>query len=352
MLTVKDFDYELPEALIAQTPVEPRDSSRLLALDSRTGLMEHRTFHDILEYLKPGDLLVANNTKVIPARLIGQRAEGGGKVEVFLLHRRSQNEWEVLVKPGKKMRPGQKAIFSEKLCCEVQSVTEYGGRIVQFSYDGVFETILDELGETPLPPYIHAKLADSQRYQTVYAKERGSAAAPTAGLHFTPELMQNVRDMGADFAFVTLNIGLGTFRPVRMERIEDHVMHREFYSVSAEAAEQVNRTKERGGRIVAVGTTAVRTLETAARQGRLISGNGWSGLFIYPGFSFQLVDALITNFHLPQSTLLMLVSALAGREKIMAAYQEAVRLQYRFFSFGDAMFIGETGENVNGCSNL
>lgn len=343
MLTVKDFDYELPESLIAQTPTEPRDSSRLLALDSRTGAIEHRIFHDVVNYLKPGDLLVANNTKVIPARLMGQRKEGGGKVEVFLLHRRSQTEWEALVKPGKKMRPGQKAQFGDKLCCEVQAVTDYGGRIVQFSYDGVFETILDELGETPLPPYIHSRLSDPRRYQTVYAQNRGSAAAPTAGLHFTTDLMEKVRACGADFAFVTLNIGLGTFRPVRIERIEDHVMHQEFYSVSAETAERVNKTKQQGGRIVAVGTTAVRTLETAACQGRLQSGSGWSKLFIYPGFSFQLVDALITNFHLPQSTLLMLVSALAGREKIMAAYQEAVRMQYRFFSFGDAMFIGETG---------
>ena len=339
MLTIKDFDYELPEELIAQTPVEPRDSSRLLVLGSQTGQMEHRIFRDVLDYLQPGDLLVANDTKVIPARLIGRRDAGGGKVEVFLLHRRTQTEWEVLVRPGKKMRPGQRVTFGETLGCEVQAVTDYGGRVVQFCYNGVFENILDELGETPLPPYIHSRLADPQRYQTVYAKDRGSAAAPTAGLHFTPELMQAVRDKGADFAFVTLNIGLGTFRPVRMERIEEHVMHREFYSVSTEAAERINRTKEQGGRIVAVGTTAVRTLETAARQGRLFPGSGWSELFIYPGFSFQLVDVLITNFHLPQSTLLMLVSALAGREKIMAAYQEAVRLQYRFFSFGDAMLI-------------
>lgn len=341
MLTLQDFDYELPDDLIAQTPVEPRDASRLLVLDRRTGRMEHRIFHDILTYLRPGDLLVANDTKVIPARLIGQR-ETGGKVEVFLLHRHSRDEWEVLVRPGKKLRPGQWATFGEKLRCEVLSVNEYGGRLVRFAYDGVFETILDQLGETPLPPYIHAKLSNPDRYQTVYAKERGSAAAPTAGLHFTPQLMEAVRARGAEFAFVTLNIGLGTFRPVRIERIEEHVMHREFYSVSAETAAAVNRTKQAGGRIVAVGTTAVRTLETAARQGRLQAGSGWSELFIYPGFAFQLVDALITNFHLPQSTLLMLVSALAGRENIIAAYEEAVRRRYRFFSFGDAMFIGQT----------
>lgn len=342
MLTTRDFDYQLPEDLIAQTPLEPRDSSRLLALDRWSGHVEHRKFYDILDYLRSGDLLVANNTKVIPARLLGQREPGGGKVEVFLLHRCSQREWEVLVRPGKKMRPGQRACFGEKLSCEVLAVTEYGGRIVRFDFEGLFENILDELGETPLPPYIHARIANPDRYQTVYAKDRGSAAAPTAGLHFTPELMQKVEAIGGQFAFVTLNIGLGTFRPVHSETLEEHVMHREFYQVSAETAEMVNRTKQAGGRIIAVGTTAVRTLETAAQQGKLLPGSGWSDLFIYPGFSFQLVDALITNFHLPQSTLLMLVSAIAGRENIMAAYQEAVRQNYRFFSFGDAMFIGET----------
>ena len=339
MLTVKDFDYFLPEELIAQTPLEPRDSSRLLVIDRQSDTLENKIFHEIVDYLQPGDLLVANNTKVIPARLLGRREDSGGKVEVFLLHRQSQNEWEALVKPGKKMRVGQKAWFGEKLCCEILDTTEYGGRLVRFTYDGVFESVLDELGETPLPPYIHAKLSDPERYQTVYAHNRGSAAAPTAGLHFTPELMSRVRSRGADFAFVTLNIGLGTFRPVRIERIEEHVMHREFYNVSEETAKKVNEAKQQGCRIVAVGTTAVRTLETAARDGLLHPGTGWSELFIYPGYSFQLVDALITNFHLPQSTLLMLVSALAGQEKILDAYREAVQMRYRFFSFGDAMFI-------------
>ena len=340
MLTVHDFDYELPESLIAQTPAEPRDSSRLLALDRRTGAMRHQFFSQIFEHIRPGDLLIANDTRVIPARLLGKRADTGGGVEVFLLHRRSQDTWEVLVKPGKKMRPGQKVWFDDSLSCEVQDVTEFGGRVVRFMYEGLFETVLDRLGETPLPPYIHQKLTDPDRYQTVYARERGSAAAPTAGLHFTPTLMNKVKKMGADFAFVTLNIGLGTFRPVRIENIAEHVMHREFYSVPPETVERIQETKRRGGRIIAVGTTAVRTLESAAATGQLVAGSGWSELFIYPGYEFRVIDALITNFHLPQSTLLMLVSAFAGRENVLAAYGEAVREQYRFFSFGDAMFIG------------
>jgi len=340
MLTVSEFDYDLPEALIAQTPVEPRDSSRLLVVNRETGALQHKSFFNIVDFIKPGDLLVANDTKVIPARLIGKRADTGGRVEVFLLHRQSQDIWEVLVKPGKKMRPGQQVVFDETLRCEVKDVTEYGGRIIRFHYEGLFETVLDKLGETPLPPYIHQKLADPSRYQTVYARDRGSAAAPTAGLHFTPELMDKVRAKGASFAFITLNIGLGTFRPVRIENIAEHVMHREFYSVSPETAELIRRTKQQGGRIVAVGTTAVRTLESAAAGGKLESGSGWSELFIYPGYDFKVIDALITNFHLPQSTLLMLVSAFAGKENMLAAYREAVRLQYRFFSFGDAMFLG------------
>jgi S-adenosylmethionine:tRNA ribosyltransferase-isomerase len=340
MLTIHDFDYELPESLIAQTPAEPRDSSRLLALDRRTGAMRHQFFSQILEHIRPGDLLIANDTRVIPARLLGKRADTGGGVEVFLLHRRSQDTWEVLVKPGKKMRPGQKVWFDDSLSCEVQDVTEFGGRVVRFLYEGLFETVLDRLGETPLPPYIHQKLTDPDRYQTVYARERGSAAAPTAGLHFTPTLMDKVKKMGADFAFVTLNIGLGTFRPVRIENIAEHVMHREFYSVTPETVERIRETRRRGGRIIAVGTTAVRTLESAAASGQLAAGSGWSELFIYPGYEFRVIDALITNFHLPQSTLLMLVSAFAGRENVLAAYREAVRERYRFFSFGDAMFIG------------
>ena len=340
MLTIHDFDYELPEALIAQTPVEPRDSSRLLVLDRQSGDMRHQIFSQIVDHIQPGDLLIANDTKVMPARLLGKRADTGGRVEVFLLHRRSQDLWEVLVKPGKRMRPGQRVWFDDSLSCVVEDVTEYGGRIVRFLYEGLFETVLDALGETPLPPYIHQKLADPDRYQTVYARERGSAAAPTAGLHFTPELMNKVRDKGASFAFVTLNIGLGTFRPVRIESIADHVMHREFYSISPDTVDRILENKRQGGRIIAVGTTAVRTLESAAVTGQLTAGSAWSELFIYPGFQFRIIDALITNFHLPQSTLLMLVSAFAGRENVLAAYREAVRQQYRFFSFGDAMFIG------------
>ena len=340
MLTIHDFDYELPEALIAQTPVEPRDSSRLLVLDRQSGDMQHQIFSQIVDHIQPGDLLIANDTKVMPARLLGKRADTGGRVEVFLLHRRSQDLWEVLVKPGKRMRPGQRVWFDDSLSCVVEDVTEYGGRIVRFLYEGLFETVLDALGETPLPPYIHQKLADPDRYQTVYARERGSAAAPTAGLHFTPELMNKVRDKGASFAFVTLNIGLGTFRPVRIESIADHVMHREFYSISPDTVDRILENKRQGGRIIAVGTTAVRTLESAAVTGQLTAGSAWSELFIYPGFQFRIIDALITNFHLPQSTLLMLVSAFAGRENVLAAYREAVRQNYRFFSFGDAMFIG------------
>jgi S-adenosylmethionine:tRNA ribosyltransferase-isomerase len=340
MLTISDFDYDLPEKLIAQTPVEPRDSSRLLVVNRESGELQHKNFSDIVEYINPGDLLIANDTKVIPARLIGRRADSGGKVEVFLLHRQSSDEWEVLVKPGKKMRCGQKVFFDDTLCGEIQDTTEFGGRIIRFFYEGLFETVLDRLGETPLPPYIHTKLPDPDRYQTVYARESGSAAAPTAGLHFTPELMERVREKGASFAFVTLNIGLGTFRPVRIENIAEHVMHREFYSVSTETVEQIRRTKLNGGRVVAVGTTAVRTLESAAANGNLSAGSAWSELFIYPGYSFRVIDALITNFHLPQSTLLMLVSAFAGRENILTAYRQAVQSQYRFFSFGDAMFIG------------
>jgi S-adenosylmethionine:tRNA ribosyltransferase-isomerase len=339
MLTVSDFDYDLPETLIAQTPIEPRDSSRLLVLNRQTGILQHRIFHDLIDYLRPGDLLVANDTKVMPARLIGRRSDSGGKVEVFLLHRISQDVWEVLVKPGKKMRPGQTAIFGDSLSCEIQETTEYGGRIARFTYDGLFENVLDQLGETPLPPYIHEKLANPERYQTIYAREQGSAAAPTAGLHFTPDLMAAVRAKGAEFAFVTLNIGLGTFRPVRIENLAEHVMHREYYSVSAETAAQIQRTKQSGGRVVAVGTTAVRTLESAARSGILAAGSGWSDLFIYPGYAFQVIDALITNFHLPQSTLLMLISAFAGTDFVKQAYLEAVQQKYRFFSFGDAMFI-------------
>jgi len=339
MLSVTDFDYELPDKLIAQIPLEPRDSSRLMVVDRNTGRIFHRNFRDILDYLRPGDLLVANDTRVIPARLTGCRADNGGKAEVLLLHRHSQDEWESLVKPGKKLRPGQRVTFGESLQCEILDTTDYGGRRIRFFYDGLFENVLERLGEMPLPPYIHCKLTNSDRYQTVYARMNGSAAAPTAGLHFTTELIHCLKSRNINFAYITLNIGLGTFRPVRIGNITDHVMHREFFNISAETTESIRRTQEKGGRIVAVGTTAVRALETAAKSGILTPCSGWSDLFIYPGFQFKVVEALITNFHLPQSTLLMLVSAFAGTENVREAYREAVDCQYRFFSFGDAMFI-------------
>ncbi|SDF11277.1 tRNA preQ1(34) S-adenosylmethionine ribosyltransferase-isomerase QueA [Sporolituus thermophilus] len=338
-MLVTEFDYYLPEELIAQQPCEPRDHSRLLVLDRRTGNIEHRRFYNLPDYLQPGDTLVFNDTKVIPARLIGAKAGTGGKVEVFLLNRLTGDEWETLVKPGKRARPGTQVVFGDELSCEILASTDYGGRIVRFNYSGVFEEILDRLGETPLPPYIKARLADKDRYQTVYAKERGSAAAPTAGLHFTPALLDRIRAKGINLAFITLHVGLGTFRPVTVTDITQHTMHREYYSVSPETAGLINRTKQAGGRIIAVGTTAVRTLETVGAGGSVESGSGWTDIFIYPGYRFKVVDALVTNFHLPQSTLLMLVSALAGRENIMNAYHTAVREKYRFFSFGDAMLI-------------
>ncbi|EAX46757.1 S-adenosylmethionine--tRNA-ribosyltransferase-isomerase [Thermosinus carboxydivorans Nor1] len=338
-MLVTDFDYYLPEELIAQQPCEPRDHSRLLVLDRRTGNIEHRRFYNLPDYLQPGDTLVFNNTKVIPARLIGAKAGTGGKIEVFLLNRLTSDEWETLVKPGKRARPGTQVVFGDELSCEILASTDYGGRIVRFNYSGVFEDILDRLGETPLPPYIKTRLADKDRYQTVYAKERGSAAAPTAGLHFTPELLDRIKAKGINLAFITLHVGLGTFRPVTVSNITQHTMHREYYSVSPETAALINQTKQAGGRIIAVGTTAVRTLETVGAGGFVESGSGWTDIFIYPGYRFKIVDALVTNFHLPQSTLLMLVSALAGRENIMNAYHVAVREKYRFFSFGDAMLI-------------
>ncbi len=337
-MDVKDFDYELPQELIAQTPIEPRDASRLLVMDKKTGALEHRHFYDLPDYLKPGDVLVFNDTRVIPARLHGFKTTGA-HVEVFLLTRKNNTDWEVLVRPGKKLQEGAEIRFSDELSCTILSKTDFGGRIARFHFSGIFEEILDRLGETPLPPYIHEKLADSERYQTVYNRERGSAAAPTAGLHFTKELMQKIRDMGVEEVFVTLHVGLGTFRPVSEERIEDHKMHREFYTVSQEAADALNRAKAEGRRIIAVGTTSVRTLESAGADGVMKAGGNWTQIFIYPGFKFHFVDALITNFHLPQSTLIMLVSALSTRENILHAYQVAVGERYRFFSFGDAMFI-------------
>lgn len=340
-MNVKDYDYDLPEELIAQDPLEDRSSSRLMVLDRQTGDVELRHFTDILEYLHPGDCLVINNTKVIPARLFGVKEDTQAKIEVLLLKRKENDIWETLVKPGKKAKPGTKLVFGDGLLtAEVVDVVEEGNRLIQFHYDGIFEEILDQLGQMPLPPYITHQLKDKNRYQTVYAKYDGSAAAPTAGLHFTKELLQKVKDMGVDIAEVTLHVGLGTFRPVKVENVLDHHMHSEFYMVSQEAADKINRAKESGHRVIAVGTTSTRTLEAAADEnGRLHETSGWTEIFIYPGYQFKVIDALITNFHLPQSTLVMLVSALAGREHVLHAYEIAVKERYRFFSFGDAMLI-------------
>lgn len=337
-MLVTDFDYDLPQELIAQHPMEPRDHSRLLVVDKKTGEIEHKHFYDLVNYLKPGDVLVFNDTRVIPARLHGTK-DTGAHVEVFLLTRRDATDWEVLVRPGKKLQVGAKINFSDELSCEVIEHTDFGGRVVRFKYDGIFEEILDRLGETPLPPYITAPLEDKERYQTVYNRERGSAAAPTAGLHFTKELLQKIKEIGCEEVFVTLHVGLGTFRPVSEAKIEDHKMHKEFYTVSQEAADAVNKAKAEGRRIIAVGTTAVRTLEAAGDDGQLHAGSSWTNIFIYPGYKFRLVDDLVTNFHLPQSTLLMLVSTLSTREIMLQTYKKAVEEKYRFFSFGDAMFI-------------
>lgn len=339
-MLVTDFDYDLPQELIAQHPMEPRDHSRLLVVDKKTGEIEHKHFYDLVNYLKPGDVLVFNDTRVIPARLHGTK-DTGAHVEVFLLTRRDATDWEVLVRPGKKLQVGAKINFRDELSCEVIEHTDFGGRVVRFKYDGIFEEILDRLGETPLPPYITAPLEDKERYQTVYNRERGSAAAPTAGLHFTKELLQKIKDIGCEEVFVTLHVGLGTFRPVSEAKIEDHKMHKEFYTVSQEAADAVNKAKAEGRRIIAVGTTAVRTLEAAGADGQLHAGSSWTNIFIYPGYKFRLVDDLVTNFHLPQSTLLMLVSTLSTREIMLQTYKKAVEEKYRFFSFGDAMFITE-----------
>jgi S-adenosylmethionine:tRNA ribosyltransferase-isomerase len=339
-MLVTDFDYDLPQELIAQHPMEPRDHSRLLVVDKKTGEIEHKHFYDLVNYLKPGDVLVFNDTRVIPARLHGTK-DTGAHVEVFLLTRRDATDWEVLVRPGKKLQVGAKINFSDELSCEVIEHTDFGGRVVRFKYDDIFEEILDRLGETPLPPYITAPLEDKERYQTVYNRERGSAAAPTAGLHFTKELLQKIKEIGCEEVFVTLHVGLGTFRPVSEAKIEDHKMHKEFYTVSQEAADAVNKAKAEGRRIIAVGTTAVRTLEAAGADGQLHAGSSWTNIFIYPGYKFRLVDDLVTNFHLPQSTLLMLVSTLSTREIMLQTYKKAVEEKYRFFSFGDAMFITE-----------
>ena len=339
-MLLSEFDYDLPEELIAQTPCEPRNHSRLMVLDRQQQTVQHQHFYDLKNFLVPGDTLIFNDTRVMPARLIGHRDKTGGKVEVFLLRRINGNEWETLVKPGKKAQPGNVICFGDELSCEVLSHTDFGGRIVRFSYDGIFEEILDRLGETPLPPYIHEKLADKERYQTVYSKEQGSAAAPTAGLHFTKAMMQEIEAMGVNLGFVTLHVGLGTFRPVSVDKIEDHAMHKEYYSVPAETVELIASTKARGGRVIAVGTTSIRTLESAAKaKGLIEAGSGWTEIFIYPGYEFKIVDAMITNFHLPKSTLLMLISAFAGKEFVLSAYRQAVEEKYRFFSFGDAMLL-------------
>lgn len=340
MLLLSDFDYELPEERIAQVPIEPRNASRLMVLDPVKKTIMHRHFYDLKEFLVPGDTLIFNDTRVMPARLIGHRENTGGKVEVFLLRRLDATHWETLVKPGKKARPGNCIVFSEDLRCTITDHTDFGGRIVAFQFDGVFEEILDRLGETPLPPYIHEKLEDKERYQTVYNREEGSAAAPTAGLHFTKEQMQELREMGVNLGFVTLHVGLGTFRPVNVENIKQHEMHKEFYRISDETAKLVMDTKRAGHRVIAVGTTSIRTLESAAlAPGKIEGRSGWTEIFIYPGYDFKIVDALITNFHLPKSTLIMLISAFGGRKFILDAYRTAVKEKYRFFSFGDAMFL-------------
>ena len=342
-MNLHDFYYDLPEELIAQDPLADRSSSKLMVLDKKTGRTEHRIFKDIIEYLNPGDCLVINDTKVIPARLIGEKEGTGAAIEVLLLKRKEDmaNTWEVLVKPGKKARPGTRISFGDgKLVGEIIDIVEEGDRLIQFSFDGIFEEILDELGQMPLPPYITHKLEDKNRYQTVYAKHEGSAAAPTAGLHFTNELLAEIEAKGVKIARVTLHVGLGTFRPVKVENILDHHMHSEYYEVSEEAADTINSVRQSGGRIIAVGTTSTRTLESVAdTHGCIKPCRGWSDIFIYPGYEFKAIDCLITNFHLPESTLIMLVSALAGKDNVMAAYREAVENRYRFFSFGDAMFI-------------
>ncbi len=340
-MDVKDFYFDLPQELIAQDPLEDRSSSRLLVLDKETGEMEHKIFKDIISYLNPGDCLVLNNTKVIPARLYGIKEGTEAHIEILLLKRRENDVWETLVKPGKKAKPGTKILFGDGLLVgEVIDVVEEGNRLIRFSYEGIFEEILDQLGQMPLPPYITHQLKDKNRYQTVYAKYDGSAAAPTAGLHFTPELLEQIREKGIQIAEVTLHVGLGTFRPVKVENVLDHHMHSEFYMIDEKAAELINETKKNGGRVICVGTTSCRTIESAAKEdGTIEASSGWTDIFIYPGYRFKILDALITNFHLPESTLLMLVSALAGREHILTAYEEAVRERYRFFSFGDAMFI-------------
>ena len=340
-MDVKDFYFDLPQELIAQDPLEDRSSSRLLVLDKKTGEIEHHTFRDVVSYLKKGDCLVINDTKVIPARLFGVKEDTQAKIEVLLLKRKENDIWETLVKPGKKAKPGTVISFGDGLLKgTVVDVVEDGNRLIQFSYEGIFEEILDQLGQMPLPPYITHQLKDKNRYQTVYAKHEGSAAAPTAGLHFTKELLKEIEDMGVTIAHVTLHVGLGTFRPVKVDNVLDHPMHSEFYVVEEEEAKKVNDAKKNGGRVICVGTTSCRTVESATGEdGILKAGSGWTDIFIYPGYRFKILDGLITNFHLPESTLVMLVSALAGREHVLHAYEEAIKEKYRFFSFGDATLI-------------
>ncbi len=340
MFETKDFYYDLPEELIAQTPLKNRAESRLMCLDKKSGEISHKHFYDILDYLTEGDALILNDTKVLPARLYGEKEGTGGAIEFLLLNKRSLDEWEVILKPGRRAKPGARFIFGGgKLKAEVLDIVNEGNRLVKFYYDGVFENILDELGEMPLPPYITEKLEDKNRYQTVYARHEGSAAAPTAGLHFTEELLEKIKNKGVNIGYVTLHVGLGTFRPVKVENISDHKMHSEFYVMPPETAELINKTKSSGKRVISVGTTATRVMETVGAKGEIKADSGWTDIFIYPGKEFRVIDALITNFHLPESTLIMLVSALAGRENVLNAYDVAVKEKYRFFSFGDAMFI-------------
>lgn len=340
-MKVSDFDFYLPEELIAQHPLEKRDASKLMVLDKNSGEIEHKSFFNVIEYLKKGDTLVLNNTRVMPARLIGEKEGTGGKIEFLLLKRIEGDKWECLAKPGKKAKIGQKFTFGNgKLTCEVIDIIEEGNRIIEFNYDGIFEQVLDELGEMPLPPYITERLDDRERYQTVYSKEQGSAAAPTAGLHFTEDLISEIKAKGVNIVYLTLHVGLGTFRPVKVDTIDEHIMHSEFYSIDKETAEIINETKRSGNNVIAVGTTSTRTLETVAdKDGMIKAQSGWTNIFIYPGYKFKVVDELITNFHLPESTLIMLVSALAGKESVMNAYNTAVKNEYRFFSFGDSMII-------------
>ena len=340
-MKTSDFYYDLPEELIAQDPLENRSDSRLMVLDKKTGAVSHHIFRDIVEYLQPGDCLVINDTKVIPARLIGSKEGTGAKIEVLLLKRKTGDVWETLVKPGRKAKPGTRIQFGDGLLVgEVVDIVDEGNRLIRFEFDGIFEEILDQLGQMPLPPYITHQLKDKDRYNTVYATHSGSAAAPTAGLHFTPELLRTIEEKGIDIARVTLHVGLGTFRPVKVDDVENHHMHSEFYMIDEVAAEKINRAKENGKRVICVGTTSCRTIESAADEnGRLKPCSGWTEIFIYPGYRFKILDCLITNFHLPESTLIMLVSALAGQKHVLAAYEEAVKERYRFFSFGDAMFI-------------